>query len=295
MRGLRGNGMRGAGPAQLALRSQPWFGGEQREPILGGAVFRGGRADAQPPQRRGGLRHLTRLGPLPEFSPAATREDIRAAIDRRVSEAMADLKRGRLECLVLDDAAHLTACGRAIWERLVELLEDGSVLGLGVSVRCPAEALAALETGDIHYLELPFNLLDWRWRECGVVAALNRHPGITVQARDPWLQGLLLTPPEAWPGLAGVDAHAIISRVEELASAFGRASVADLCLAFVRGQDWIDAVELGGDAPQTAAEAFRVALQPPLGTEEAAEVVRHLPRVPEQALDPACWAAASRA
>jgi len=279
----------------MLLRAEPWFSGEFRcavNAVFASAVAKPG---AHLDRRCHPVHSVTRLGRLTELSPASAREDVRAAIERRVSEAMAELKRGRLECLMLDDAAHLTACGGAIWERLVELLEDGSVLGLGVSVRCPADALAALEAGDIHYLELPFNLLDWRWRECGVVAALNRHPGITVQATDPWLQGLLLTPAEAWPRLAGVEAHAIISRLEELASDFGRASVADLCLAFVRGQDWIDVVELGGDAAQTAAEAFRLSIQPPLSTEEAAEVMRHLPRMPEQALDPACWAAALRA
>lgn len=278
-----------AGPAGVLLRAEPWFGGELRRAV--DAVFASAVTKSSPQQqpRRHTIRSITRLGRLTEFSPATAREDVRAAIDRRVSEAMAELKRGRLECLVLDDAAHLTACGGGIWERLVELLEDGSVLGLGVSVRSPAEALAALEMGDIHYLELPFNVLDWRWRECGIVAALNRHPGITVQARDPWLQGLLLTPAEAWPKLAGVQAHAVVSRLEELASDFGRASVADLCLAFVRGQGWIDAVELS-DAAQTAEEAFRLSLQPPLSAEDAAEVMRRLPRVPEQALDPACWA-----
>ena len=59
----------------------------------------------------------------------------------------------------------MTAFDGAVWERLLERLEDGTVLSLGVSVQSPEEASAALACPDVRHLQLPFNLLDWRWAE----------------------------------------------------------------------------------------------------------------------------------
>ena len=71
----------------------------------------------------------------------------------------------------------MTAFGGAVWERLIELLEDGTVLALGVSVQSPEEAIAALDDTDVQHLQLPFNLLDWRWRESGVIPRSARARG----------------------------------------------------------------------------------------------------------------------
>ncbi len=76
------------------------------------------------------------------------------------------------------------AHGGAIWERLIERLEDGSVLSLGVSVQSPVEALAALACPDVVHLQLPFNLLDWRWLAEGFQTCLAARPNVTVHARQ---------------------------------------------------------------------------------------------------------------
>ncbi len=113
------------------------------------------------------VRTITKLSPLSELPPTAGREVVRDAVDASIAQSLAALRRDRLDCLLLHRAEHMRSHGGAIWERLVERLEDGSVLSLGVSVASPFEALLALAYPDVRHLQLPFNLLDWRWREKG--------------------------------------------------------------------------------------------------------------------------------
>src|SRR5690349_12940268 len=82
-------------------------------------------------QGRKSVRTITKLSPLTDLASDACREDVRAAVDRSISESLAALKHGRLDCLLLHRAEHMTAFGGAVWERLIELLEDGTVLALG--------------------------------------------------------------------------------------------------------------------------------------------------------------------
>ena len=51
------------------------------------------------------------------------------AVDASIEQSLAALKREKLDCLLLHRAGHMTSHGGAIWERLIERLEDGTVLG----------------------------------------------------------------------------------------------------------------------------------------------------------------------
>ena len=118
------------------------------------------------------------------------------------------LRRDKLDCLLLHRASHMWAFDGAIWERLIERLEDGSILSLGVSVQSPMEALAALACPDVVHLQLPFNLLDWRWLASGFQMCLAARPNVTVHARSAFLQGILAVhDPDVWPKVAWRRSH----------------------------------------------------------------------------------------
>lgn len=235
-------------------------------------------------------RTVTNLSPLAELSPSAPREDVRAAVDRSISESMIALKRGRLDCLLLHRAAHMTAFEGAVWERLIELLEDGTVLSLGVSVQSPAEAMAALDNPDVQHLQLPFNVLDWRWRQSTVIDRIRARPHLTIHAHSVFLHGLLTSSDESiWPQVDGVAPMDTIALIAALVREFGRESAADLCLAFVRGQDWIDGVVVGMETADRLETNLHLFVRPPLTALECEEIERRVPNVPEQLLDPAVW------
>jgi len=239
---------------------------------------------------RKALRTITKLSPLSELASDASREDVRAAVDASIAGSLAALRRDRIDCLLLHRAAHMTAFDGMVWERLIEKLEDGTVLALGVSVQSPDEALAALACADVRHIQLPFNLLDWRWREAGVIDDIAERPQITIHARSVFLQGILAADDASvWPAVGGVDAPALMNRLGALAREFERESVADLCLAYARGQGWLDGVVVGMETEDQLDDNLRLFVLPPLSTEDCAQIERRIPRVPTTLLDPAQW------
>jgi aryl-alcohol dehydrogenase-like predicted oxidoreductase len=239
---------------------------------------------------RKAVRTITKLSPLSELAPDAPRGEVRAAVDASIAGSLAALRRDRIDCLLLHRAAHMTAYDGAVWERLIESLEDGTVLSLGVSVQSPDEALAALACADVRHIQLPFNLLDWRWREAGVIDDIAERPHVTIHARSIFLQGILAAADTSvWPAIAGVDSPALMDRLADLAREFERESVADLCLAYARGQGWINGLVIGMETEDQLNDNLRLFVRPPLAPQDCAQIERRIPRVPAPLLDPAQW------
>jgi aryl-alcohol dehydrogenase-like predicted oxidoreductase len=235
------------------------------------------------------VRTITKLSPLTGLAENASRGETRAAVDVSIAQSLAALKRTRIDCLLLHRAQHMVSHDGAIWERLIELLEDGTVLALGVSVQTPDEALAALGCADVRHIQLPFNLMDWRWRDAGVITKIMARAQVTVHARSVFLQGLLANDARVWPHIDGVDARGLTQRVGELAEQYGRESAADLCVAYARGQCWIDGVVVGMETENQLEENLRLFVRPPLSAQDCAAIEQQMPRVPEALLNPACW------
>ena len=233
---------------------------------------------------------ITKLSPLSDLAADAPKADVRRAVDASIDQSLAALKRERLDCLLLHRAQHMTSHQGAIWERLIERLEDGTLLSLGVSVQSPQEALAALEAKDVQHLQLPFNILDKRWQRAGVVDAIRARSHITIHVRSVFLQGILAAnDPSVWPKLPGYSACELVDLISELAAGFGRESAADLCLGYARGQDWVDGVVVGMETERQLDTNLRLFVRPPLAPEDCARIEARIPELPATLLDPAQW------
>lgn len=233
---------------------------------------------------------VTKLSPLSELGSGASRAEVVAAVDASIAQSCAALRKDSLDCLLLHRAAHLTAFDGAIWQRLVEFIHTGVIRRLGISVQTPAEAAAALECPAVQHIQMPFNLLDWRWREAGIVAVLRARRDVVVHARSVFLQGLLAADdPGVWPAIAGVDPAKVIAEIADLARDMERDGAADLCLAYARGQDFIGGVVIGLETEAQLDRNLRLALTRPLSAGECRLVEDCMPRVPEQLLNPALW------
>lgn len=235
-------------------------------------------------------RLVTKLAPLDEFNNETPLASVLRAVEESVRRSCNRLRTDRLDALLLHRAHHLTWRGGALWRRLKSLRDEGSIFDLGVSVYTPDEALAALAVPCVRHVQLPFNLLDWRWRDSGVVEALAKRGDVTVHARSVYLQGLLAAGGLArWPAINGVDATALNATLLRLADEFGRDSVADLCLAYARAQDWIDGIVVGMEHVSQLALNLALFKRPALTAHEMEAVEQALPRAPEQLLNPAQW------
>ncbi len=233
---------------------------------------------------------ITKLSPLAELPADAPSEAVRAAVDASIGQSLTALKRTQLDCLLLHRARHMTSHRGAVWERLLEHLEDGTVLALGVSVQSPEEALAALGCPDVQQIQMPFNILDKRWRRAGVIARIHARSHVTVHVRSVFLQGILAAgDPAVWPRVDGVDPADLARLVAKLAGDLGRENAADLCVAYARGQDWVDGLVVGMETEDQLDANLRLFLRPPLSPQDCAVVEAAIPELPTALLDPAQW------
>jgi spore coat polysaccharide biosynthesis protein SpsF len=231
---------------------------------------------------------VTKLSPLSDVPDNPTLAV--SAAEASVAQSCAALRTGRLDCLLLHRAVHRTAFGGAIWQRLCALRDGGTIGRLGVSVQSTAEAADALTCPDVQHIQMPFNLLDGRWREAGIVDALAKRPDVTVHVRSVFLQGLLAAgDPAVWPVISGLDPVAVLADIARLVRELGRDSAADLCMAYARGQAFIAGVVIGLETEAQLDENLALMRNPPLTPAECRFVEDCLPRCPNQLLNPALW------
>ncbi len=232
---------------------------------------------------------VTKLDPLADLAHDARRVEVSRAVRKSVEASCAALETNTLPTLLLHRWAHRDAWKGAAWSTLLDLRAEGTIGRLGASVYDPEEARCALEDLDVVHLQLPFNLLDRRWQAAGVDESAQARADVVIHARSALLQGLLAHGAERWPPIPGLDAARVTRAVSEQAGRLGRASVVDLCLAFVRAQDWITSVVVGCETVYQLSENLGLFRTPRLTAAECEEVARAVPEVPSRLLNPAKW------
>lgn len=233
---------------------------------------------------------ITKLSPLNELKAGDGPSVILAAVDASIDESTRALKRSKLDVVLLHRAEHLTRFGGLIWSRLKSLQGTGAIGFLGVSVQNPEELLRALREPEVKFIQLPFNLLDWRWNQAGVPQALLSRPDIVVHARSVLLQGVLTsTTASSWPVTDGDSPMQCIDALSAITELLGRKDRVDLCIAFVRAQTWIHGLVLGVETIEQLRRNIFYFEQQPLTSDEATLVAARIPRVSTTLLDPARW------
>lgn len=222
----------------------------------------------------------------------AGRRQVIAAVRASVRESLEALRADALDVLLLHRAADAFAASGAAVDALRDLLADGVIRAWGVSVSTPDELVAALALPGLSHVQLPFNLLDRRWLAPQVQSALAASPGVHVTARSVLLQGLLAADdPARWPAVPGIDPAATGQALGRLARDLGRASVLDLCVAYVSASDWIGSVVFGTRRVSQLLSFLAAAARPALAPDDAAHVHRTLPPGPDALVNPALWPA----
>jgi aryl-alcohol dehydrogenase-like predicted oxidoreductase len=213
--------------------------------------------------------------------------EVRETVDASVDASCRALRTEKLDTLLLHDWTHHNKWGGLAWQRLREHQADGKVSVLGASIYHPHEALAALVDPAIQHLQIPMNVLDWRWKQIG--QALTKRPDVVVHARSALLQGILAHSAEEWPVIPDFNNTDCAQKLQSLAKKFRRGSVTDLCLAYVRSLPWVSSVVVGCETLHQLEQNLQLFSRPKLSREEIDELQDTLPRAPEELLNPAKW------
>lgn len=235
------------------------------------------------------LRVVTKVHPLSDYSSESSiRYAVEASVERSISE-LGGRESVTLAALLMHRAVDAETQGQVGWRRLREYHAEGISECIGVSVQTPDELRRASQLEDLGYVQLPFNVLDRRWLECGEELRASR-PGVRIVARSVFLQGLLTSDPGvAWPCATQNEQHEITLELEQLARDLGRLGRGDLCLAYVRSFRWIDAVVIGAERVEQLLENIQLVSQQPLTESQRHTVLERLPNVPLDVLDPSRW------
>lgn len=239
----------------------------------------------------GGFKVITKLDPLSNLRPDESDESVRNAVDASVLRSCVELRQKKLDVLLLHRWEHRHIFRGAIWRRLLELRDQGLVSRLGASVYTPEAAKEALQDSCVRHLQLPFNILDWRWKRSGFWHAAKDRTDVAIHARSALLQGILAAPSKYWPRIPGFDTNATIRKLDELVHRLKRESRTDLCLAFVRAQERITSVVVGMETLDQLDENLRLFALPALSSDEYADAETYIAPVSERLLDPSQWIA----
>ncbi len=234
-------------------------------------------------------RVITKLDPLVWLKEGQSEQVVSTAVDASIMRSCRELRLNRLPILLLHRWEHRNAFQGAIWQRLMQLKDERVIGALGASVQSPEEALEALQDPEIRLVQLPFNILDWRWRKAKIDQALLHRKDLAVHVRSILLQGVLISEPNVWPEVKGVDAGLMVTELDKLVLKLGRKSRADLCIAYVRAQPWIDSLVIGMETINQLEENIKLFMNEPLTADEALLVEDSLGEAPVELLNPALW------
>jgi len=231
--------------------------------------------------RRDKIKLVTKVAPLRHTH----HETMRAATQDSIAQSYRALRADFIDVLLLHRCDMLNLAEGAAWQCLVELRSTGRAGLIGVSAQNAQEVATAAMNPDVGFIQLHYNLLDHRY---GWLMPLR--DGLTVHARSTLLQGLLAGGPlEVWPPIAGLDQRELVERLECLVGRLERRSMADLALAYVRAQPWVESIVFGVETLDQLEENLALFETAALSRQGVRTVDESLPRVPERLLDPAKW------
>ena len=232
---------------------------------------------------------VTKLDPLADCPADAAEDVVGTYVDLSVMKSLWNLEVRSLDFCLLHRVEHLIGWNGAVWRRMQRLREMGLVKELGVSVQSPEELNQCIDLPEVSLVQMPLNLLDHRWG--GMIPRIRaaRERGVVIHVRSVFLQGLLLTDdPEKW-SRAAVESHSVRSWLHSVVLDTGIDSVAELCVRYACGLEWVDGVVVGVETlPQLHAN-LRSVSHGGLDEDSRRRIENSRPLLSDMTLNPANW------
>lgn len=240
---------------------------------------------------QGRVQIITKLSPLSDCPPDAKTSIVNAFVDASIFRSCSALRTQKLDVLMLHRASDLVGWSGAVVARLLQHKAEDRLTALGISVQSPDELAQALLTPEIEFIQMPFNVLDWRWDTLiPFIKQAKRQRRITFHIRSALLQGLLLSnKAEHWLKANVTNPEAVMQWLESQSRTAGRSSVADYCLNYVKSLDWVDGIVVGTESLEQLSENIQILCSPELSLDQLHYNQMYRPKLEETTLNPASW------
>jgi spore coat polysaccharide biosynthesis protein SpsF len=194
-----------------------------------------------------------------------------------------------IDTLMLHRAIYLEQ--QAVVDELKRIKTEGVINKIGVSVQSPSELKVALKKDFVSVIQMPFNILDYRWApEIEKIKEAKERRNLIVHARSSLLQGLLCSKHSDDWGKAGIKNHKeILKWLDGKLKEYPSLSITDFCIAYVNSHSWIDSIVIGVNSKATLYSNLRSLSVPNFSDEALEDIRKTIPKVLENLLNPASW------
>lgn len=234
---------------------------------------------------------ITKLSPLDDCPKDAHNSTLHAFVDASIFKSCSALRVQKIDVLMLHRVSHLSGWNGGIWQRLLDLQSAGVIGELGASVQTPEELAKALRVSEIHYIQLPYNLLDWRWDTIiPEILATKASRKLIIHVRSALLQGLLPSiDDEHWQRANVEQGFAVRDWLASQVRGCHRANITDLCLNYVNALPWVDGIAIGIDNMSQLIENINHFNLQPLNAAQVQNIQNTRPNLNKGTLNPALW------
>lgn len=234
---------------------------------------------------------ITKLDLLADCPNEATEAIVKTFVDESIFRSCTRLQSQTIDVLMLHRMEHQKAWAGAVWSRLLDHKAAGRIKALGVSVQNPDELVMALEEAEFKLIQMPFNVLDWRWDKLiEKIRTVKTRRTLKVHVRSGLLQGLLVSAePDHWRH-ANVDSPEPIQNwLRQMTADTDSQSVAAFCLNYAKSLDWVDGVVVGMETKAQLLENIHIFTSDDFTQEQLERVNEIRPRVASPTLNPSQW------
>ena len=170
---------------------------------------------------------------------------------------------------------------------LVTLKKEGYVRNIGVSIYDLNEGYAAIETGVVDYIQLPYSILDQRGIKEGFITAA-KEAGITIFTRSAFLQGLFMMDHKSIPEHLQM-AVPYLKTMESILKRYDTDKVSAI-LQFVKYENEIDYLVFGVEKIEQLQEDIQKASQADVPEECIMQLKKEIDNVEQAIIFPSLWA-----
>ncbi len=210
-------------------------------------------------------------------------------VRNKVYKSLLNLNTKSLDVLLLHRSEYLKLQDGIVWNSLCQLKVEGVIKKIGISVQNPKELTLALNLEDVEHIQLPYNILDWRWEDS--IAAIKKvkvERTLTVHCRSIYLQGLLFSKGQtAWARAHVSDTLNVFNFIKRLEQEFNL-PLHEILMSFVAQQEWVDGVVVGIET----LEQLYSNLESKVFSGQIlnfSRVLTTIPKLNENTLDPSQW------
>lgn len=251
----------------------------------GDSESRIGRLLAADARLRSGLWVITKLRP-PAPRASFPFDEIPAYVRREIDSSLRRLNVSHLHLVLLHRASLRTEFGGAVWTTLKQLVREGVVGHLGVSVYGPDEALDALADPEVHAIQAPASVLDRRLLSHSVPQRCVTQ-GVGLFVRSVLLQGLLAVEDEDFvapePRL-----RSVLRRYRSACLSLGL-TPREGALAYARSIPGVTGLVVGAESVRQVEQNLASWQTPALTDEQREELEAFVGEIPPNLVDPSQW------